>query len=98
MRRHLETAHGCRVSGISHSLSDRAALEAELGEILRGVDVLLCELKAASVDVATRRAVESGVDVVYMDNVPVGVGSDDPAAAVRRTSDLAVSRHEEGRA
>jgi cyclic 2,3-diphosphoglycerate synthase len=96
IRRHLEAEHGCRVTGISHSLSDRAALEADLHTIMREADILLCEVKAASVDVATRRALEQGLDVVYMDNVPVGVGDDDPAAAVTRVAELATSRYGDG--
>lgn len=32
---------------------------------------MLTELKAAAVDVATRVAIEAGLDVVYCDNIPV---------------------------
>jgi cyclic 2,3-diphosphoglycerate synthetase len=81
IRRFLEREHGCRVVGISHALSDRAKLEKELGEIKGRADVLLCEIKAAAIDVATRRALDEGMDVVYFDNVPRGVDEDDPTAA-----------------
>jgi cyclic 2,3-diphosphoglycerate synthetase len=96
MRRHLEAEHGCRVIGMSHSLSDRAGLETDLRNMMKGADILLCELKAASVDVATRRALDAGVDVVYMDNVPVGVGGDEPGAALVRAARTAVARHGRG--
>jgi cyclic 2,3-diphosphoglycerate synthetase len=81
IRRHLENEHGCRVVGISHALSDRAKLAKELGEMKGRAEVLLCEIKAAAIDVATRRALDDGLDVVYFDNVPSGVDGDDPAAA-----------------
>jgi cyclic 2,3-diphosphoglycerate synthetase len=70
IRRHLETEFGCRVVGMSHSLSDRRKLEEEIGAIGGEADILLCEVKAAAVDIATRRALDEGLQVVYMDNVP----------------------------
>jgi cyclic 2,3-diphosphoglycerate synthetase len=39
-------------------------------------DVLLTELKAAAVDVAARRAIERGAEVVFVDNRPVSAGGD----------------------
>ena len=91
---HLESEHGCSVIGISHALSDRARLEEELGEIKPGkVDVLLCEIKAAGIDTATRWALDNGVDVVYMDNIPVGIDGDDPDAVFEWAGRLAVERH-----
>ena len=91
---HLETEHGCEVVGISHSLSDRARLEEELGGIKAGsVDVLLCEIKAAGIDTATRWALHNDVDVIYMDNVPVGVDGDDPDAVIEWAGRLALERH-----
>ncbi len=92
---HLEGEHGCRVVGISHSLSNRARLERELDAMMKGADILLCEIKAAAVDVATRKAIDAGLEVVYMDNVPVGVDGDEPAAALARVADRAVARFEE---
>lgn len=74
---HLQEEHGCRVVGITHSLSNRERLETELRAVADEADVLLCEIKAAGVDVATRKALEHGLDVVYMDNVPTPVGDDD---------------------
>ncbi|MDQ4124885.1 MAG: 2,3-diphosphoglycerate synthetase, partial [Actinomycetota bacterium] len=51
IKRHLEGEHGCRVVGISHSLSDRGKLKQELKDAGQA-DVLLCEIKAAGIDVA----------------------------------------------
>ncbi len=74
--RHLEEEHGCKVIAITHGLSNRKTLTADLGAN-PDVDLLLCEVKAAAVDVATRWAVDRGIDVVYMDNDPTPVGDDD---------------------
>jgi cyclic 2,3-diphosphoglycerate synthase len=94
IRDHLEGEHGCRVTGITHSLSDRSKLEGELAEAKKDADVLLCEIKAAGVDVATRRALKEGMDVVYIDNVPHGVDGDDPASVIKRAATLASQRYE----
>jgi cyclic 2,3-diphosphoglycerate synthetase len=91
IRRHLEQ-QGCRVAGMSHALSARARLESELGAYRKGADVLLCEIKAAAVDVATRWALDQGLEVVYMDNVPYGIAGDDPGPAVLRAAELAEKR------
>jgi cyclic 2,3-diphosphoglycerate synthase len=91
---HLELQHGCEVIGISHALSDRARLEEELGGIKPGsIDVLLCEIKAAGIDTATRWALGNGLDVVYMDNIPVGIDGDDPDAVLEWAGRLAMERH-----
>jgi cyclic 2,3-diphosphoglycerate synthetase len=71
----LERTAGCSVVSTTHHLADRAALEADLASA-PPFDVLLTELKAASVDVAARRALERGADVVFVDNRPVSVGGD----------------------
>jgi len=92
LKKHLQDEHRCRVVGVSHALSDRAQLEEDLNR-LEEADTLLCEIKAAGIDVATRRALDAGLDVVYMDNVPMGVGNDDPAAMAMRAADLATERH-----
>jgi cyclic 2,3-diphosphoglycerate synthase len=92
VKHHLESEHECRVAGMSHSLSDRAVLEAELDEAGEGIDILLCEIKASGVDVATRWALDAGIEVVYMDNVPQGVEGDDPAALVQDAARVAGAR------
>lgn len=94
IRRHLETEHGCRVVGISHSLSDRGKLKQELQDA-GGADVLLCEIKAAGIDVATREALGSGMDVVYMDNVPVPVDDGDLESMLGRAAEFASGRYRE---
>jgi cyclic 2,3-diphosphoglycerate synthetase len=94
IRRHLEGEHGCRVVGISHSLSDRGKLKQELRQA-GPADVLLCEIKAAGIDVATREALGAGIDVVYMDNVPVPVDEGDLEAMFDRAAALAAGRHSE---
>lgn len=95
LRKHLEDVHGCRVVGISHALSDRAKLESDLAG-LKEADTLLTEIKAAGIDVATRRALEQGLDVVYMDNVPQGVEGEDPAAMAEAAVVLATERFANG--
>jgi cyclic 2,3-diphosphoglycerate synthetase len=76
IREHLEVAHGARVVGISHNLADRSALQSDLDQAEGTYEVLVTELKAAAVDVATRTAINAGVRVVYADNVPVSVEGD----------------------
>jgi len=67
LARSLERTAGCRVVGVSAHLADRAALERDLAAA-PPFDVLLTELKAAAVDVAARRALDRGADVVFVDN------------------------------
>ncbi|MGH2698883.1 MAG: 2,3-diphosphoglycerate synthetase [Actinomycetota bacterium] len=92
LTKHLQSEHRATVVGISHSLSDRKRLQAELEDLAGRADVLLCEIKAAAIDVATKRALDAGLEVVYMDNVPVGIEGDEPAAAVEWAADLASAR------
>lgn len=67
---HLRDEHGCEVVGSTHKLSDRAGLRSDLADA-PDHDVVLCELKAAAVDVVARAAKTAGVDVVFVNNVPV---------------------------
>jgi cyclic 2,3-diphosphoglycerate synthase len=97
IRKHLEHEHGARVVGVSHSLSNREALEEELDSVADGPDVVLCEIKAAGIDVATRWALDRGTDVVYMDNVPLGVEGDDPEDVVEWAAELAQERFQHRR-
>jgi cyclic 2,3-diphosphoglycerate synthetase len=92
IRRHLQNEHGCEVVGISHSLSDRKRLKAELDDMTKGAEILLCEIKAAAIDVATRHGLAAGLEVVYMDNVPVALEGEDAGAAIRRAAQLAADR------
>jgi cyclic 2,3-diphosphoglycerate synthase len=80
LARHLEEHYGCEVVATSGSLSDRG----RLGEDLDGIEkaeAYLTEIKAAAVDVVTRRGAAEGRPVFYCDNDPVGEGLD--AALVR---------------
>ncbi len=89
--RHLRDL-GCEVSGISHSLSDRAKLTDELSAAKGGADILLCEIKAAGIDTATRWALDAGLEVIYMDNVPTGINGDDPGSTIEWATSLAHDR------
>jgi cyclic 2,3-diphosphoglycerate synthase len=89
--KHLANEHRATVVGISHSLSDRKRLQTELEDLGRA-DVLLCEIKAAAIDVATKRALDAGLEVVFMDNVPVGIDGDDPAHVIEWGTQLATAR------
>jgi len=90
--RHLEEQYGCRVVGMTHALSDRKRLQEEMANLKKEADILLCEIKAAGIDVATRAALARDLDVVYMDNVPVGIDGDDLAATIRWAAEVAGSR------
>jgi cyclic 2,3-diphosphoglycerate synthetase len=91
IRSHLETYEKCRVVGITHSLSNRGQLEREL-QAMEGADVLLCEIKAAGVDVAIRRALDAGIRVSYLDNVPQSIDGQDLSAMFTSAAELAASR------
>ena len=69
---YLEKTYDCEVVGASPYLSNRPLLRKDLArfEALRP-DVIVSELKAAAVDVVTAWAVESGLDIVYIDNEPI---------------------------
>jgi cyclic 2,3-diphosphoglycerate synthetase len=97
IKRHLEAEHGCEVVGISHSLSSRHRLQEELRGLGDRADVLLCEVKAAGIDVATRTALEEGLEVAYMDNVPEGIEGDDPAGLIERAGVMATTRFRQER-
>ncbi|MDP9341962.1 MAG: 2,3-diphosphoglycerate synthetase [Actinomycetota bacterium] len=90
---HLESEFGCRVVGHSTHLADRMALVEDL-ERAEGYDMLLTELKAAAVDVASERAMARGAEVVFVDNRAVTV-SDGPElpALLEETLERAVARH-----
>ena len=70
--KHLEEGYGCEVVAASGSLSERRRLDLELEEMRGlGVEAYLTEIKAAAVDVITRRGAEEGKPVFYCDNDPV---------------------------
>ena len=97
----LEHSYGCDVVASSNRLADRPGLRSDL-EAAPAFDVLLVELKAAAVDVASRIAAEVGARVVFCDNRPTvvepggDVGQTDPQSQlnneVARLAELATAR------
>jgi cyclic 2,3-diphosphoglycerate synthase len=89
---HLEAEHGAEIVGWSARLGDRAGLAADL-DGAEEHEVLLTELKAAAVDVASVRAVARDADVVFVDNRPVPVdGAAELDVPFQQLLDLAVGR------
>ncbi|MFP4051419.1 MAG: cyclic 2,3-diphosphoglycerate synthetase [Thermoplasmata archaeon] len=74
LKEYLEENYECNVVGISNKLSNRPDLRKDLDEGLDQADVLLTEIKAASIDVAGMSAKEKGVEIVFMHNKSVLVG------------------------
>ena len=72
---HLEDRYGCEVAAASGNLSDRRRLAEDL-DGMPPVDAYLTEIKAAAIDVVTRRGADEGRPVLYCDNDPVGEGLD----------------------
>ena len=88
----LEDEHGGEVVGISHHLANRRLLAADL-EGAGDAEVLVVELKAAAIDLATRFALERGMKVVFCDNRVVTVGGGDSFDELGlATADLAIER------
>ena len=88
---HLES-FGATVVGHSSALANRPRLAREL-EAAGPADVLVTELKAAAVDLATGFALERGMGVVYSDNQLVTTGGGPPMAhLIRSVASLAVDR------
>jgi cyclic 2,3-diphosphoglycerate synthetase len=73
---HLEKVYGAHVVATSSNLSNKKALREEIEAAEGSFTVLLTELKAAAVDVVTSIGLELGLDVIYMDNLPVTIGGD----------------------
>jgi cyclic 2,3-diphosphoglycerate synthetase len=87
LARHLEERYGCEVAATSGNLSDRRRLVEDL-DGMPPLEAYLTEIKAAAVDVVTRRGSEEGRPVFYCDNDPVGEGLD---AALLRLAGEAVA-------
>lgn len=68
---HLEEHYDCNVVGTTQHLSNRPLLQKDIENYIDQVDVMLTELKAAAVDVATKDALEAGLEVIYCDNIPI---------------------------
>ena len=97
LKEYLEETYGCTVVGVSHKLSNRPQLRRELDAIYgeQGpIDVLLTEVKAASIDVAAAYGLERGTEVVFCDNIPVCLDPDvDLPEAIAQVGRVAVTRH-----
>jgi cyclic 2,3-diphosphoglycerate synthase len=91
LARHLEERYGCVVVAVSGSLSDRRRLNEDL-DGMSGVEAYLTEIKAAAVDVVTRRGSEEGKPVFYCDNDPVGEGLDEELLRLAREAGAAGRR------
>lgn len=88
---HLES-HGASVIGYSSSLANRPRLAEELAAG-GPAEVLVTELKAAAVDLATGFALGRGMRVVFSDNELVMVGGDGPMdGLIRALAQLAGER------
>jgi cyclic 2,3-diphosphoglycerate synthetase len=89
---HLASVHRCDVVGWSARLADRAGLAEDL-DAAQEYDVLLTELKAAAVDVASERALARGAEVVFVDNRAIVVeGSSDLDTTLGEVLDRASER------
>ncbi len=75
---YLEDNYGCEVVGTTAHLSNRPLLRQDMEKYMDKVDVMLTELKAAAVDVATKDAIAHGLEVVYCDNIPVAISDTYP--------------------
>ena len=53
-------------------------LREDMAKYMDDADVMLTELKAAAVDVATKDAIAHGLQVVYCDNIPVAINDSYP--------------------
>jgi cyclic 2,3-diphosphoglycerate synthase len=87
LARHLEARYGCEVVATSGNLSDRKRLIEDLDR-MAGFDAYLTEIKAAAVDVVTRRGFEEGKPVLYCDNDPVGEGLDEALLGLAREAQV----------
>lgn len=76
LKEYLEENFNCEVVAISSNLSNRPLLQKDIEDNIDNVDVMLTELKAAAVDVATKDALTKGLEVVYCDNIPIPLNSD----------------------
>jgi len=74
LKSYVEETYSCAVKGVSSHLSNRKKLRDDLKKGLKKADVLLTEIKAASIDVAAKAAKEQGCDIVFMHNKSVLIG------------------------
>lgn len=75
---YLEKEYNCNIIGTTAHLSNRPLLKEDIKKYIGDVDIILTELKAAAVDIATKEFLKAGLDVVYCDNVPLVIDGDYP--------------------
>lgn len=93
--KHLEEEHNCTVVGTTPHLSNRPLLQKDIEKYIDEADVMLTELKAAAVDVATKDALKAGLEVVYCDNIPLVIRDDDNLdPAIIEVADKAIADHQ----
>ncbi len=68
---YLEKTFNCSVPYYTNQLANRLKLKNEIEKNIEKVDVLLTELKAAAVNIATTTALSFGKETVYAHNAPV---------------------------
>ncbi|WP_405303688.1 2,3-diphosphoglycerate synthetase [Methanobrevibacter sp.] len=90
---YLESNYNCEIIGTTSHLSNRPLLREDMEKYMDKADVMLTELKAAAVDVATKDAIAAGLKVVYCDNIPVAIDDSYPdlAESVIKLVDSAIS-------
>ncbi|MDR3290669.1 MAG: cyclic 2,3-diphosphoglycerate synthase [Methanobrevibacter sp.] len=89
---YLEKEYGCKVVGMTSHLSNRPLLKKDINKYLDKADIMLTELKAAAVDVATKDSIEAGLKVVYCDNIPIAINKTYPdlSKSIINLVDLAI--------
>jgi cyclic 2,3-diphosphoglycerate synthetase len=75
---YLEKEYSCEVVATTPYLSNRPLLQKDIQKNINNVDVMLTELKAAAVDVATKDSLDAGLEVIYCDNIPLPISSNYP--------------------
>ncbi|MDR0911870.1 MAG: 2,3-diphosphoglycerate synthetase [Methanobrevibacter sp.] len=70
---YLEKEYDCKVVGTTSHLSNRPLLKEDIKKYINDAEVMLTELKAAAVDVATKESLEAGLEVIYCDNIPIAI-------------------------
>ena len=75
---YLESNFSCEIVGTTAHLSNRPLLREDMEKYMDKAEVMLTELKAAAVDVATKDALAAGLEVIYCDNIPVPISESYP--------------------
>lgn len=70
----LEKEYECSITSFTTKLSNRVVLKEDLRRNLSKAEVLLTEIKAASIDVAVKEAKQRDMEIVFMHNRPELIG------------------------